>query len=64
MVLRLAKLDKSVLELLGNSLEPLTLAEIAQELDKSEKAIYKTLKRLFEKEQIEAIGRRYKIPGR
>jgi DNA-binding IclR family transcriptional regulator len=60
----LAKLDKPVLELLGNSLEPLTLAEIAQELGMPEKAVYKTLKRLFEKEQIETIGRRYKIPAR
>jgi DNA-binding IclR family transcriptional regulator len=58
----MAKLDKPVLELLGNSPEPLTLAEIAQELGKSEKAVYKTLKRLFEKEQIETVGRRYRIP--
>ena len=57
----MGKLDKPVLELLRNSPEPLTLAEIAQKLDKTEKTIYRTLKRLFEKGQIDSRGRRYSV---
>jgi DNA-binding IclR family transcriptional regulator len=57
----LGKLDKVVLELLENSPKPLTLAEIAQKLDKPEKTIFKTLKRLFEKGQIDTKGRQYTI---
>ncbi|NIQ05633.1 MAG: HTH domain-containing protein [Candidatus Korarchaeota archaeon] len=57
----MGKLDKPVLELLENSPEPLTLAEIAEKLDKPTKTVYKTLKRLFEKGQIDSRGRRYSI---
>lgn len=57
----MGKLDKPVLELLQNSSKPLTLTEIAQKLDKSEKAVFKVLKRLFEKDQIETKGRQYAI---
>jgi len=57
----LGKLDKPVLEVLQNSTEPLTLAEIAQKLDKPEKTIFKTLRRLFEKGQIDTKGRQYSI---
>jgi len=57
----LGKLDKPVLELLQNSSKPLTLTEIAQKLDKSEKAVFKVLKRLFEKDQIKTKGRQYAI---
>ncbi|UCG36474.1 MAG: HTH domain-containing protein [Candidatus Bathyarchaeota archaeon] len=55
----MGKLDKPTLELLRNSPQPLTLVEIAQRLDKSEKAVYRTLKRLFEKGQIDSKGRKY-----
>lgn len=57
----MGKLDKPVLELLQNSSKPLTLTEIAQKLDKSEKVVFKVLKRLFEKDQIETKGRQYAI---
>jgi len=57
----MGKLDKAVLELLQHSREPLTLAEIAQELKKPEKAVYKALKRLFEKGEIDTRGRKYTI---
>lgn len=60
-VLLLGKLDKPVLELLQNSPEPLTLAEIAEKLSKPEKTVYRTLKRLFEKDQINTKGRQYTI---
>jgi predicted transcriptional regulator len=57
----LGKLDKPVLELLKNSPQPLTLAQIAERLEKPEKPVYKTLRRLFEKEQINTKGRQYTI---
>ncbi|MFP3984397.1 MAG: helix-turn-helix domain-containing protein [Candidatus Bathyarchaeia archaeon] len=57
----MGKLDKTVVELLQSSSAPLTLAEIAQKLDKPEKTIYKTLRRLFEKGQIETRGRQYTV---
>jgi predicted transcriptional regulator len=57
----MGKLDKSVLELLQNSPEPLTLAEIAQKLDKSEKTVYKSLRRLFKKGQIDSWDRKYSV---
>jgi DNA-binding IclR family transcriptional regulator len=58
---QLANLDKSVLELLSNSPQPLTLAEIAQKLDEPEKKVYKALRHLFEKGQIETKGRQYAV---
>lgn len=61
MVFALGKLDKPVLELLKNTPEPLSLAQIAQKLDKPEKTIYRTLKRLFEKDQIQTQGRQYTV---
>jgi predicted transcriptional regulator len=57
----LGKLDKPVLELLKNSPNPLTLAQIAQKLEQPEKSIFKTLKRLFEKGRIVTRGRQYTI---
>jgi len=63
-VLPLGKLDKPVLDLLKSSPQPLTLAEISEKLDKSEKAVFRTLKRLFEKGQIETKGRQYTIAKR
>ena len=57
----LGKLDKVVLEALQTSSKPLTLAEIAQKLDKPEKAVYRTLKRLFEKGKINSKGRQYTV---
>lgn len=57
----LGKLDKPVLEALQSSSKPLTLAEIAQRLDKPEKAVYRTLKRLFEKGKINSKGRQYTV---
>ncbi|MDH5448075.1 MAG: winged helix-turn-helix transcriptional regulator [Candidatus Bathyarchaeota archaeon] len=57
----MGKLDRPVLEILQNSPEPLTLAEIAQKLDKPEKTIFRTLKRLFEKGKINTRGRQYTI---
>jgi len=54
------KLDEDVVALLKNS-GPLTLAEIAEKLGKPEKAVYKALRRLFEKELIDCINRKYAL---
>jgi predicted transcriptional regulator len=56
----MAKLDEDVVSLLKNS-SPLTLAEIAEKLGKPEKAVYKTLKRLFEKQLIDCVNRKYSL---
>ncbi len=57
----LAKLDEPVLELLKNSPQPLALVEIAQRLNKPEKAVYKALRHLFEMGQIDTKGRQYTV---
>ena len=56
----MAKLDEDLVELLKNS-QPLTLAEIAEKLGKPEKAVFRTLRRLFEKELINSVNRKYAL---
>lgn len=56
----MAKLDEEVIALLKTSTS-LTLAEIAEKLGKPEKAVYRALKRLFEKELIYCIDRKYTL---
>jgi predicted transcriptional regulator len=56
----MAKLDEDVIALLKNS-QPLTLAEIAEKLGKPEKTIFKALRRLFQKELIDCIDRKYAL---
>jgi len=56
----MAKLDEDVVALLKNS-QPLTLAEIAEKLGKPEKAIFRALRRLFEKELINCVNRKYAL---
>jgi predicted transcriptional regulator len=56
----MAKLDEDVVALLKNS-QPLTLAEIAEKLGKPEKTIFKALRRLFQKELIDCIDRKYAL---
>lgn len=56
----MAKLDEDVISLLKNS-QPLTLAEISEKLGKPEKAVFKALKRLFEKELINTVNRKYAL---
>jgi DNA-binding IclR family transcriptional regulator len=57
----LGKLDRPVLELLKASTEPLSLSEIALNLGEQEKAVYRTLKRLFEKGKIHSKARKYSV---
>ena len=57
----MGKLDKPVLELLKASPEPLSLSEIAVNLGEPEKAVYRTLKKLFEKGKIRPKARKYSV---
>lgn len=57
----LGKLDEPVLEVLRCSPQPLSLAEIAEKLGKPEKAVYKALRHLFEKGEIDTKGRQYAV---
>lgn len=45
------KLEKKIIEILSKS-EPLTLMEIAEKLNKSPKAVFRALRRLFEKGKV------------
>ncbi|MGQ9565593.1 MAG: winged helix-turn-helix transcriptional regulator [Candidatus Bathyarchaeales archaeon] len=56
----MAKLDEDVVALLKNS-PPLTLVEIAQKLGKPEKAVFRALRRLFEKEIVDCMNRKYTL---
>lgn len=47
----MSKIDEQILQLLKES-GPLTLAEIAEKLEKKPKIIFKSLRRLFEKSEI------------
>ena len=48
----MSKLDEQVLKTLSES-GPLTLVEIAEKLDKKPKALFKSLRKLFEGESID-----------
>jgi len=54
----MAKLDEDVFALLKDS-QPLTLEEIAEKLGKPEKSVFKALRKLFEKELINCVNRKY-----
>ncbi|MCD6466201.1 ArsR family transcriptional regulator [Candidatus Bathyarchaeota archaeon] len=58
----MGKLENEILKLLRES-EPLTLTEIAEKLNKSPKAVFRSLRKLFEKGRIscDARTRRYTI---
>jgi len=52
----LSKTDRKILELLSKD-GPLTLAEIAEKLDMKPKAVFRSLRRLFEKGEISSDPR-------
>lgn len=47
----MSNLEKKIVELLSSS-EPLTLMEIAERLNKSPKAVFRALRKLFEKGRV------------
>ena len=55
----MAKLDEEIVLLLKESGVPMTLKEIAAKVGKSEKAVFRALQRLFEKEKVDCIDRKY-----
>lgn len=61
LVMKVAKLDNEIVSLLKESGVPMTLKEIAAEVGKPEKAVFKALRRLFEKEKISSVNRQYSL---
>lgn len=59
----MGKLDKQVVSLLENSETPLTLAEIADQIGKPSKTVFKTLRKLFNDGKVDCDGktRRYSL---
>lgn len=49
----MGKTEDEIVKLLNNS-EPLTLIEIAEKLNKKPKAVFRSLRKLFEEEKIES----------
>ena len=57
----MGKLENLILSTLESSNEGLTLAEIAGRIEQSEKKVYKSLRKLFEKGKIDSENRRYRL---
>jgi len=57
----MGKLEKLVISTLESADEGLTLAEIAERVGESEKKVFKTLRKLFEKGLIDSQNRRYRL---
>jgi len=49
----MGKLDEQVFSILKNSAKPLTLAEIADQVGKPEKTVFKALQKLFSEGKID-----------
>ena len=60
----MAKLDKLIISTLGGSNEGLTLVEIAEKVGQSEKKVYRTLRKLFQKDIVSTEDRRYTLSNR
>ena len=57
----MGKLENLILSTLDSSNEGLTLVEIAGRIEQSEKKVYKSLRKLFEKGKIDSENRRYRL---
>jgi predicted transcriptional regulator len=60
-VIEVAKLDDEIVSLLKESGVPMTLKEIAAKVGKPEKAVFKALRRLFQKEKVSSVNRQYSL---
>jgi len=60
-VVEVAKLDDEIISLLKDSGVSMTLKEIAAKVGKPEKAVFKALRRLFEKEKVSCVNRQYSL---
>jgi uncharacterized membrane protein len=63
-MVKLNKIDELVVSTLENSGNELTLAELAEKTGESEKKVFKSLRKLFEKEMVECKNRQYKLTKR
>lgn len=57
----MGKLENLIVSTLESSEEGLTLSEIAGRVEQSEKKVFKSLRKLFEKGKINSENRRYKL---
>jgi len=55
------KLENLIISTLESSEEGLTLSEIAGRVEQSEKKVFKSLRKLFEKGKIDSESRRYRL---
>ena len=62
-MVKLNKTDEQVMAVLKES-EELTLQEIAEKTGETSKKVFKSLKKLFEKELIETKARKYKLSAK
>ena len=60
-MIEVAKLDDEIVSLLKGSGVPMTLKEIAAKVGKPEKAVFKALRRLFQKEKVSSVNRQYSL---
>ena len=49
----MGKVEKQIISVLENSRKPLSLVEIADQIGKPQKTVFKSLRKLFEKEKID-----------
>ena len=60
-VVKLNKVDEAVVSALKNSDKGLTLKEIAEKCEETEKKVFKSLRRLFESEAIDCENHQYRL---
>jgi DNA-binding IclR family transcriptional regulator len=60
----MGKLENSVISVLESSDGGLTLSEIAERVEQTEKKTFKILRKLFQKGAIDTENRRYKLANR
>jgi DNA-binding Lrp family transcriptional regulator len=60
-VTKLNKVDELVVSTLQDAGKGLTLAEIAEKSGESPKKVYKSLRKLFEKEMVDCVNRQYRL---
>lgn len=62
--MKLNKIDELVIKTLKTEGKELTLQELADKTGETQKKIFKSLRKLFEKQLIETNARKYKLTGK
>lgn len=57
----MGKLEETIVSTLKTTGDQLTLAELSERLGESEKKVFKALRKLFQKGQVESENRRYRL---